>query len=114
MVRTRAELAEAIRRFVGAVERFVPVERVFLFGSYAREAPRPYSDIDLAVISPSFCTMPLLDAYMIPYLAKDESDLLIQPIPMAPEDLESPPTGSLADEILRTGRVVFDSRRRAA
>jgi predicted nucleotidyltransferase len=114
MVRDAEELAEAVRRFVRAVERAAPVERVILFGSYAAGTQRAYSDIDLAVISPAFEALPLLEAYRLLYLAKDESDLLIQPLPLTPAEISAPAPGSLAAEILRAGKVVYEGPRRAA
>ncbi|MDF9406759.1 MAG: Nucleotidyltransferase domain protein [Pelotomaculum sp. PtaB.Bin013] len=32
----------------------IPIDRVYLFGSYAKGIPKPYSDVDIAVVSPVF------------------------------------------------------------
>ena len=54
MVLTEEQVAEQVRRFVTVVRHRIPVDQVLLFGSYARGAPRPWSDIDVAVISPAW------------------------------------------------------------
>ncbi len=51
MVLTQREVREQVQRFTELVSERIPVEAFILFGSYARGTPRPWSDIDLAVIS---------------------------------------------------------------
>ena len=64
MAQTRRQIITLIRRYIAALEaRGIPVERVILFGSYASGNPDEWSDIDIAVISPKFDTLSLLERY---------------------------------------------------
>jgi predicted nucleotidyltransferase len=64
MSETRRQITTLIRRYVAALEaRGIPVERVILFGSHAAGHPREWSDIDIAVISPKFDALSLLERY---------------------------------------------------
>ena len=64
MAQTRQQITDLIRHYVTALEtRGIPVERVIVFGSHASGSPRTDSDIDVAVISPRFETMSLLERY---------------------------------------------------
>ena len=43
-----------IRSFLDAIRNEIHVDGVYLFGSYAKDTPSKYSDIDLAVVSRDF------------------------------------------------------------
>lgn len=56
---TRQDIIKAVQEFViSANENKVTIEKVLLFGSYAKGNPYKYSDIDLAVFSPQFTDNP--------------------------------------------------------
>ena len=64
MAQSRRQITTLIRRYVAALEgRGIPVERVILFGSHASGHPDEWSDIAIAVISPQFDTLSLLERY---------------------------------------------------
>ena len=64
MAQAGQQITDLIRRYVRTLEtRGIPVERAILFGSHASDAARTDSDIDVAVISPRFETMSLLERY---------------------------------------------------
>lgn len=44
----------AIRKYVDELKKEITIDRVILFGSYARGNPKSYSDIDLAIFSKDF------------------------------------------------------------
>lgn len=55
MVSKRASIVKIITALVGDLEdKGIPVEEVYLFGSYAWGKPNRYSDVDLAVVSKKF------------------------------------------------------------
>ena len=63
MAQTRRQITTLIRRYIAALEaRGILVERVILFGSHASGHPDEWSDIDIAVISPTFDTLSLSSA----------------------------------------------------
>ncbi len=56
---TRQDIIKAVEEFVASAnETNITIEKILLFGSYAKGNPHPYSDIDLAVFSPQFVENP--------------------------------------------------------
>lgn len=56
---TRQDIIKAVEVFViSASESNLTIDRMLLFGSYAKGNPHTYSDIDLAVFSPQFSDNP--------------------------------------------------------
>ena len=51
MAYTKDEAITVIRSFLEKIRPELPVERAYLFGSYARGHSRDYSDIDLAIVT---------------------------------------------------------------
>ena len=104
--------ATEIRRIVSALvdllrQNDVPVEKVILYGSYAKGAPRDHSDLDIAVISPSFRGKKLIEtqAELARILAKYLA--VIEPVGYSPEALRTAEPETLLGEIKRTGKVLF-------
>ncbi|NPV53820.1 MAG: nucleotidyltransferase domain-containing protein [Firmicutes bacterium] len=89
-----------------ALQKTLPVERVILFGSYAKGTPQPESDIDIAVISPAFGQNPWEDRKRLyRTIIFEKLEPSIEPHPFAPVDMKTPP--SLLREILRTGQTIY-------
>lgn len=59
MVKTKDELERKLKSFIELIDKDFQLEAVVLFGSYAGNNPRDYSDIDIAVFSPEFRKNPL-------------------------------------------------------
>jgi predicted nucleotidyltransferase len=92
-----------VRDYLAALKRDnLPIDRVILFGSYAKGAARRGSDIDLLVISPSFKDTDTIDAtqYLWRKRLKDDG-LTIEPLGMSPERFTE--DSSLTREIKETG-----------
>jgi len=51
MAYAKEEVISLIKRFTKEIAEIVHTDRVFLFGSYAKDNPDEYSDIDIAIIS---------------------------------------------------------------
>jgi predicted nucleotidyltransferase len=87
----------------------IKVNKVILYGSYARGNPKNFSDIDIAVISPSFTRKNLFKIQE--ELAKVLSKYLsrIEPIGFSPEQYESADLTSFLGEIKRTGKVIYSA-----
>lgn len=104
MARPRRQIVALIRRYVTALEaRGIPVERVILFGSHASGRARPWSDIDLAVISPKFESLSLLERYEQLGLANRDLQAAIDVVGFSPSQVAHCEPGSMLDEILKTG-----------
>lgn len=47
------DVNEVIRNYISDVKRIMPIDKVILFGSYAKGTATKYSDVDLCFFSPS-------------------------------------------------------------
>jgi len=74
-----------------------------IFGSYAKGNPKEESDIDVALVLPSFTGDRFEDRRKIVPLRR-KIDGRIEPIPFKPDDFVS--GGNLVDEIKRTGKRI--------
>ena len=107
MVATDVEVMDAIRSVVSQLEPNIHVDRIILFGSYASATPKKWSDIDVAIISPSFSRLPMWRRQELLAERLSEADVRLSPLGYAPEEV-SQPTQFLR-EIIRTGKVVYQA-----
>lgn len=105
MALSAAEVASRVNRYVARVRRHVPVEAVYLFGSYAAGHPDDASDIDLAVISSAFGTARHADLSLLSRCRLPDA-LEIEALPFSDSELRELPPGSFLREIVRTGVAV--------
>ena len=82
----------------------IPVSQLILFGSYAKGAPKPWSDLDVCVVSPIFGKNRYDEMVLLGHIA-GEIEPMIEPHPYHPKDLADP-WDPLAAEIRRTGKFV--------
>ena len=83
------------------VQKGIPVQEVFLFGSYAEGREHADSDIDVAVICIPFRKSKLDEGAALLWESKD-IDLKIEPICLHPEDMENR-YSTLVQEIKKHG-----------
>ena len=95
-----SEIAKPIKEYIAAVKEKYRIEKVFLFGSYISGQADKESDIDLAVISPSFTGDRFIDNVNL-YKLTWKIDTRIEPVGFRPEDFNS--NNLLANEIINTG-----------
>ncbi len=86
------------------VKNGIKVEKIILFGSYARGTPKPWSDLDLCIVSRQFGKNDYDESVLLEKLTTNIDDM-IEPHPYNPKDLADP-FDPLAYEINKTG-VVF-------
>lgn len=78
----------------------LPIDRVILFGSYAKGKPHKWSDIDLCVISPKFKNP--FDAMQYLWLKRiDNNTPTIEPIGFSAKDFKE--GSALIEEIKKEG-----------
>jgi uncharacterized protein len=107
MAETRRQITTLIRRYVAALEaRGIPVERVILFGSHAAGHAQEWSDIDIAVISPKFDALSLLERYEQLGLANRELQAPLDVVGFSASQVAHCEPGSFLAEILRTGVTI--------
>ena len=92
------EIAEKFLRLVE--DAHIDIQKAVLFGSHARGTAGKWSDIDIALVSPSFSGVAFYDSKMlIPYVLKVDSRLELHPY--RPEDFTD--DDPFVKEIVRTG-----------
>lgn len=97
----RDEAIDIVRRYKNVIARHFAVEpQVMLFGSYSKGTANKYSDIDVAVIVPSYGDRKLELSKAL-WHDVDDVSLLIEPV-LISKDHPSP----LYDDVMRTGIAV--------
>jgi len=76
-----------VKKYLEYIGNKITIEKVILFGSYAKGNASKESDIDLAIISPQFGKAPLLEKMEL-YESKFDADIKsdIQPVPIGSEE----------------------------
>lgn len=105
MVATDVEIMDIIRSLVSQLEPKMHVSKVILFGSYVSGAPKKWSDIDIAIVSPSFSRLPMWRRQELLAESLPKADVRLSPLCYSPEELAEPTP--FLRQILRTGRVVY-------
>jgi predicted nucleotidyltransferase len=92
-----------VRKFIKALKQEgIPVDRVILYGSYARERTRPDSDIDVAVISRNF-GKDRVEEGMTLFRIAGKIDPRLEPIPISSDSYENDTWIPLIYEIKQKG-----------
>ena len=106
MAKKRREIENLISRFVQNLRVLgVDVNKIFLYGSYAKGGPKDYSDIDVAVVSSSFRKMDIFERQEILSRAHHNFGEPIEPIGLTPEQVKE--KRGFAREILETGVLIY-------
>jgi predicted nucleotidyltransferase len=106
MVKKRQEIENIIKRYVNELGRLgVEVSQVILYGSYGKGNPKDYSDIDLAVVSPTFQKLDVFERQLLLSRAHHNFDEPIEPIGLTPKQARE--KRGFAREILETGVIAY-------
>ena len=101
-VLTRDEAIGLVRRYKQVImPRFAEEPQVYLFGSYSKGHPNPWSDIDVAVVVPTIKDGDWLEQSADLWHDVDKVSILIEPVLIA-RDEET----LLYRDVLRTGIAV--------
>ncbi|MGH7449845.1 MAG: nucleotidyltransferase domain-containing protein [bacterium] len=88
MAYTKAEAVAIIRNFLKNIRSAVPIERAYLFGSYATGRNRDYSDIDLAIVTSAVNTKNSLAINQDIFHRAMLYNVDLEPICFSPEEFE--------------------------
>ena len=89
MVKKRREIKEIIARYIDELDKLgIEVSQVILYGSYASGKQMEYSDIDVAVISPTFTKLDIFERQGILSRAHHKFHVPLEPIGLTPKQLE--------------------------
>jgi uncharacterized protein len=97
------QIVEIVKQFgVLVKENGIRVERMLVFGSYARNNPGRWSDIDVAIVSPDFGRDRFEERIRLAKLAA-RVDVRIEAHPISSSEYATPGEEIMADEIRQTG-----------
>jgi predicted nucleotidyltransferase len=103
--RDKQEVLAVVQRFLAALgEHRIPVERAYLYGSYVSGKADSWSDIDVAIVTPTFPADSYDFKLALMKIARD-IDLYLEPHPFRSDEFgeDYPP----AAEIIRTGERIM-------
>lgn len=104
MVRTEAEIRRMIEQYINQLKKEMTVNKVILYGSYAKGTATEDSDVDIAIESPDFSNNYLAEwQKLYRTVWKSGVEPILEPRPLHPA-MES----FMIEEILRTGKVVYE------
>lgn len=97
---TKENIDSIIHSFLDSIKNEIRIDKVFLFGSYARGTSSKYSDIDLAIVSRDFEGVRFFDRKrLIKYIVKVNTDIQLHPFKLEDFTTDDP----FVEEIIRTG-----------
>jgi len=103
--RIPADVMKEINNYIQVLKKNkLPIDKVYLYGSYAKGTPHKWSDIDLCVISPKFKNSWTATQFLWQKRIKDEG-LTIEPIGFNPTDFKDK-FSPLVTEIKKTGIII--------
>lgn len=88
MAYTKDEAVKVIRTFLDSIRQDLPIERAYLFGSYATGRNRDYSDIDLAIVTPALNSKNSLQVGQEIFHRAMLYNVDLEPICFSPEEFE--------------------------
>ena len=91
-------------QYAALLRNHIKLDKVILYGSFAKGQSHADSDIDVAVVSPDFTGDRIEDQLKLMRFRR-QIDLRIEPIPFLPQDFVA--TDPLAKEIIDTGDVIY-------
>ena len=97
---------DLIQQYVTDVKKAMPIDKVYLYGSYAKGIQQENSDVDLCFFSQTFETRQPLDVLTELFFLKIKYDknILIEPNAFPTSELYN--DNPFVKEILRTGREI--------
>ena len=100
MAEIAPDILASVERFLAVVRRRLRIDAAYLYGSQVTGSARPWSDIDVAVVSPDFSDDLFQERVTLMEWAAGIDDR-IEPQPFTPERFG--PNDPLAHEISRHG-----------
>jgi predicted nucleotidyltransferase len=98
-------LNKIVNGYVNDVRKAMPIDKVYLFGSYAKGTATEHSDIDLCFFSHSFEDQELVDVItQLLWFARKWRKIDIEPHAMPTSEIDN--DNPFVNEILRTGKEI--------
>lgn len=101
MVKIPESIQNIVIDYVNKIKHQIPIDKVILFGSYAKGGYTMDSDIDIAIFSDYFKDMAGVDAFKFLFLQTLEYDIDMQPLAFTVEEYQKPM--GIVEDIIDTG-----------
>lgn len=101
MDRIPESIQKIIEDYVMKLSKVIPIEKVIIFGSYAKGNSHEYSDVDIAIFSDYFKNMSRVDGIYFLLLNAMDYDIDIEPQPFTIDEYNQPI--GIVSEIVKTG-----------
>jgi predicted nucleotidyltransferase len=101
MARIPEPIQDEINRYIFRIGKQIPIEKVILFGSYAKGDYSDNSDVDIAIFSKHFAETEQKEAFLFLFMQTLDFKADLQPLAFTVEDYENPI--GIVDEIIKTG-----------
>jgi predicted nucleotidyltransferase len=101
MDRIPEPVQEIIKDYVLNLRRQIPIEKVIVFGSYAKGNTHKFSDVDVAIFSDYFKDMSRVDSIYFLLLNAADYDIDLEPQGFTMDEYNEP--AGLVSEIIKTG-----------
>lgn len=101
MDRIPESIQKIIEDYVIKLSKVIPIEKVIIFGSYAKGNSHEYSDVDIAIFSDYFKDMSRVDGIYFLLLNAMDYDIDIEPQPFTIDEYNQPI--GIVSEIVKTG-----------
>lgn len=105
MVINSETIEDTVRQYVADVKKSMPIDKVILFGSYARGTATKFSDVDLCFFSESFASMRSVDVMTnLLSIAGKYRNVCIEPRAFSTSEIEK--NNPFVREVLATGKEI--------
>ena len=109
MAKRRTEDSVKIERFIESLRNHLELDKVILFGSWAKGKQKRWSDIDLAVISNHFERMNFHDRLvLLGILAWQSKATEIEALGYTLDEYKHATRMDFLGEIKRTGKIIYE------
>ncbi|ADL07315.1 nucleotidyltransferase domain-containing protein [Thermosediminibacter oceani] len=103
MVKTKDEIMKIVRDYICNLGKYIKINKVILFGSYARDEALKSSDVNLAIVSEDFGKMSFFERLELLYKCWNY-DIGADLLGYTPEEFEELANKiSFVSEIIKTG-----------
>lgn len=109
MVTTKIDFKSLAQEIAKRLQPQVKLQKVILFGSYARGNPDEWSDFDLALISNSFKRLSHDRRIALLVERLKDLDCRIEPLTYTLDEYERASHLTFLGEIKRTGKVIYEA-----
>lgn len=101
MDRIPESIQKIIEDYIIKLSKVIPIEKVIIFGSYAKGNPHEYGDVDIAIFSDYFKNMSRVDGIYFLLLNAMDYDIDIEPQPFTVDEYNQ--SIGIVSEIVKTG-----------